>query len=1243
MSAAGSSSSRVATKRNKAVPETQGTHAASTDATHIVGVKKRRRKVVAPTVAQQSILAHSEDSRSNTQSTVASLPKLEPGKNDSTQLKAPPSTVKKISELEENQLQLKESRSMIEGENVGESATSIPLDSISLLKKKRRKPAVAAQDEVVVVAATDSRPRTDSLEIRSILPTVNPVKSISRLLEVSSSTSNKQSSVGRIDDDQTMCQSSSGTHQLGAVGEGARNGSSSIPAEADAKKRREKVDKDGIECQIVPTPSSDIGVFDARSILPRVKHAKSTSKLLEASSSVHQNVRPPTSSWATPPSVSTSLPPASVSTVTPQDPSVRVRLPPTTSFPSPSIRILSSTPELPPRFRSMVSVPQKSSLDDVQNWDTVSGFGRWDGAASESSRSSVDSDEERVAICRKIASPDPFPLENWDPRADESAWSDSNVTDDESSKRVSVGRESSVPSAARTSSVTNSTTASHTPRNPPVAMEKKFISEPPEVRRPRPRTTERCHKWLQDRCRRGYNCPYIHDDLDYLDDRELPKLAPGTYDPLKGAVRAHLTSQPERTFVRRPPETVGRVLHQHIHVKFGSGFQVTELDTGFESPWIFVSGFPDHLTDYKIETMLRRFGDVTEIRRPAQPVSPLSVKVHFSKVSEAFKAFTSLHGTVEYGRKLETRMAVENKRSGTFFKNTTVRIDWEAPSRNVYMGYADLEKAEGAVRLAREVPYGEYQATAALHYALPAVGKVTVKFTGVPPDVTEKGMEIYGAHQGMVTERPNYAGITVDETISTVKRLLMNFRSKMVDFEIKSAPYREGKMRAWAVFSSPKDAEAAAQNVHNRKPAAIGHTRVMARHMKSIAFSISLVKARRVGAEIKAFTEKIWRQGAGCTLSTQDKGAFVSLRLCGEDLKVLGKLKAELERILNGEPVMEDDKMVWDDYFGRQQGLEFFMELERRFPGVTVERIYARRSIRLFGVAEKRAQVRRKIIEKVAERRRRNVHTIIVSGQLADALSKFKDGFAAMEKTVGEGNINLDLWESRLSVSGDMDMFTTVKDLLHDFRQNHNLLSPWDRSADVCPACFTDASSPIKLPCGHTWCRTCLQRYLKVATEKQTVFPLKCHGIDKKCGEGIPLLTAREILEVSDFDALIEAAFSAHVQTHPGEFHYCPTPDCSQIYRSTPEGISMQCPECLVQVCTACHTEAHDGLTCAESRDGDDLFKEWASKHDIKQCPNCKMAIEKDEGCNHMTFPNGTGIYGHMRAEHGSWGLGPIV
>jgi hypothetical protein len=56
----------------------------------------------------------------------------------------------------------------------------------------------------------------------------------------------------------------------------------------------------------------------------------------------------------------------------------------------------------------------------------------------------------------------------------------------------------------------------------------------------------------------------------------------------------------------------------------------------------------------------------------------------------------------------------------------------------------------------------------------------------------------------------------------------------------------------------------------------------------------------------------------------------------------------------------------------------------------------------------------------------------------------------------------------------------------------------------------------------------------------------------------------------------------------------------------------------------------------------------------VKNCPGCKVPIERSEGCNHLTctrchthicwvcmktFPKGQGVYDHMRVEHGGIGL----
>ena len=92
------------------------------------------------------------------------------------------------------------------------------------------------------------------------------------------------------------------------------------------------------------------------------------------------------------------------------------------------------------------------------------------------------------------------------------------------------------------------------------------------------------------------------------------------------------------------------------------------------------------------------------------------------------------------------------------------------------------------------------------------------------------------------------------------------------------------------------------------------------------------------------------------------------------------------------------------------------------------------------------------------------------------------------------------------------------------------------------------------------------------------------------------------------------------VCTHPREFHYCPTPDCPQVYPTSPWNAPLSCPSCLARICLSCHVEYHEGVTCADCEDGGDwLFQEWMQIHDVKKSPGCYAPIERAAGCNNMT------------------------
>lgn len=748
-----------------------------------------------------------------------------------------------------------------------------------------------------------------------------------------------------------------------------------------------------------------------------------------------------------------------------------------------------------------------------------------------------------------------------------------------------------------------------------------------------PPSRELCRMWLQDRCRHGPRCRYVHGDVDY----DPPNPPPRPCDPPPPA-----PPPPELSF------TV--TVHDHTKVKIGPGFEIQELTTSVETPWIVLSNIPARMKANAVIAHLAPFGSVVDLRLPGAPSKDvMTVKARFSSHAAALQASAALDGSTVFKTRISARLPVNSRSGGMVsIQDSTVRVLWEAPQKVAYGGYPSPERADEAL-VAAKVLLGDYHVSASIHVGLPSIGTITVRFANLPPDADEKYMERFGRPEDVMWERPNYLALT--PAVDGIKRILSSV-GNMLELDVLPPPYSHGLVRGWAVFSSSSAARAAAATLHGRKPVFTGKTRVVAHHVQTLSFSISLETYQKDVSLIDGLREAAFHHGYGMAVAVRLLPANVLVRLSADGIKPLGWLKAEFEKISRGEILRQDGVAVWDQFFARSDSAAFLHNLTGKDRDVRIEVDAVRRLLKLFGPPHKRASLRTTLLQKMAELKTQRVRVIRVPGRVVGAFIATQ--LEPLSLKFGAENVQVDFWERAVTLRGDDALYDAGVEAVHQAQQSPLAQRKYPRNVVECPVCFNEVVSPIRIRCGHTWCRACFCQYLLAAIETRR-FPLTCLGDEAKCSERISLKTARDVLQPNEFNSVVESSVSSYVQAHAKEFHYCPSPDCLQIYRTGPKGTVVQCPACLLRICPHCHAEAHDGFACAEQDGGDRLFKEWVASHDVKNCPGCAIAIERDEGCHHVTcvqcqthicwvclqtFPKGEGIYAHMRTEHGGIGVG---
>ncbi|KAL2612119.1 hypothetical protein R1flu_023811 [Riccia fluitans] len=264
----------------------------------------------------------------------------------------------------------------------------------------------------------------------------------------------------------------------------------------------------------------------------------------------------------------------------------------------------------------------------------------------------------------------------------------------------------------------------------------------------------------------------------------------------------------------------------------------------------------------------------------------------------------------------------------------------------------------------------------------------------------------------------------------------------------------------------------------------------------------------------------------------------------------------------------------------------------------------------------------------------------------------------------GDTKLTIDHRSHRLSVTGgDMDGVLRIQTAVAEMAQrltsassdrelNGGIVPHWSNGAEECSICFCPMEDKYCLEgCGHSFCRSCLIDQINSSIRHRDGFPISC--AHEGCHQLLVLADITRLSTLEQQDDLYRASLGAFVAQNPLSYRFCTTADCPNVYRVTKTGGRFECAACSVQICTACHVEYHEDLSCVEYAryrlDPDASLQAWREgKIDVKNCPSCGSVIEKVDGCNHMvclcgkhvcwvclmTFVDASPCYDHLRTAH---------
>ena len=179
---------------------------------------------------------------------------------------------------------------------------------------------------------------------------------------------------------------------------------------------------------------------------------------------------------------------------------------------------------------------------------------------------------------------------------------------------------------------------------------------------------------------------------------------------------------------------------------------------------------------------------------------------------------------------------------------------------------------------------------------------------------------------------------------------------------------------------------------------------------------------------------------------------------------------------------------------------------------------------------------------------------------------------------------------------------------------------------EVCGYNFKPSKHMTRHCCKACVCAWCMYSYIRVKIE-DGVARIPC----PKCTH---LLTRDEVNSHIDYNRVLKEKYDRILVDTESDGSLKTCPRCCLItehklprqFRLKEKDVKLRCTSCDLEWCFKCHAPWHEGATCKAFRTGEKQFRDWTKGTRVetgdancRQCPTCRVYIERKEGCDHMT------------------------